>query len=208
MPSADPETGSTGSAPAGEHPSSASTSQTPVAASPVPVPSGTPRSCRPEDEVEGQWTIGDTVVVDQGRRDDAGTGTLRTGYVVRGDAVSEDVVAGVTRRAQFEVTVTAFRPDRDLPGQTKGRWYITGAWVLRGLTADDVRHGDGILRGTLRAESAVDPAAGERPLAAALDLPLWLAGEQWLAGNGVFSGTSRFEGSLALTITQIRIGSQ
>lgn len=124
-------------------------------------------------------------------------GTVTTGRVLEGRAVLLGDRAPY-RDGAVRVEVGVFTPARDLPGQTAGRSYLTAAWsVLRAGVdpARAARHDPARFEGSLRCESAFDPASQRGTLAGVATVP---AGGPAAAMEGSFTGSTALDGHMLL----------
>ncbi len=147
------------------------------------------------------WQVTDAKVVSPGTTGRAPDGTLTQGYAVEAVAVATTPGTPVPRGV-FQLTVTAFRPLRDLPGQKAGVWYVRGTWSVTDEQASAAelaaRHSPAVVRGSLSAELTFDPAVQAGAVEALLTLPLSPDGGRWSRGSGSFSGNERFEGEMRI----------
>lgn len=146
------------------------------------------------------WKITEAQVLDPGQQTTNDKGTMVTGYTVEATAVADKDAAPI-KHGRFRVTLTAFSPIRELPGQTPGTWYLRGTWTLSDVQAPPealkARYSPAVLRGKIIAETDFNPASEQGYLEAKL-LPLRQGRGYGKKGGGTLSGNEKFEGQLTL----------
>jgi hypothetical protein len=160
------------------------------------------------EDRSGAWTLTGPQLVTRGSFDVTSEGRLRMGFTVQMFATASDSVAPF-RRGVLRLTLSAFAPERDMPGQPAGFWYVTGSWRLSdaALEGDEaaVRHAPSTLQGVLAARAAFDPGRrGPGRVAATLTIPKWLAGSEWTSGGGTLSVTRDYVGELYLQYQEVQ----
>ena len=159
-------------------------------------------STMPRSDREALWQISQTRVMAQGETTVIPEGVLSSGYVLRGKASSNEEGAPFIEGI-FQVTLSAFSPTKDMPGQKAGKWYVRGDWTLTDSNADPAarqfRHNPHLISGTLTAELDFNPAETAGELEAKL-FQQKSAMRQRRGGvpMGTFSGNQNFEGTLYL----------
>ncbi len=115
------------------------------------------------------WRLSDPLVVDPGQTATTEQGTMTTGYTVEAQALGDG--AAPIKRGRFRITLNAFSPLQDRPGQEVGSWQVTGTWTLTDVAAPPeaakARYHPAVLRGTLRAKLGFNPATHAGPVKAA-----------------------------------------
>lgn len=110
--------------------------------------------------------------------------------------------------AQFTMTVSAFSPKKDMPGQQAGMWYIQGEWTLTktGTTAEvaDIRNNPNEINGRIQATLKFNPFEGKRAWTAEAILPMSLAAGQWGRGEGSFTVSKNGQASLFLDLELLK----
>jgi hypothetical protein len=148
------------------------------------------------------WQLTDVQVVNRGQTVMIPEGRLTTGYAVEATATSQE--GSLVPEGKFQLTLTAFSPRRDMPGQRAGRWYIQGDWVITDVNASEeeanARHSPAIVKGALLADLTFNPATDPDAFTAWTQLPMSPAGGRWRKGEGTFSVNERFEGDLFLAL--------
>jgi hypothetical protein len=184
-------------------------------ASPVAEPGATdatssrgPPTYQDVEDRSGAWALTGPQVVTRGSFDVGSDGRLRMGYTVQTLATASDPVAPF-RRGILLLTLSAFAPEQDMPGQPAGFWYVTGSWSLSdaALAGDEaaVRHAPSTLQGVLAARTTFDPGRpGPGRIAATLTIPKWLAGSEWTSGGGTLSVTRDYVGELYLQYQEVQ----
>ncbi len=128
------------------------------------------------------WQLTDVQVVNRGQTVATQEGILTTGYTVEATARSKE--GNLVPEGKFQLTLTAFSPHRDMPGQRAGRWYIQGDWVITDVNANEneeeakARHSPAIVKGALLADLTFNPATEPGAFTAWSRLPMSLAGGQ------------------------------
>lgn len=149
------------------------------------------------------WQLLDSEVVSPGETLTGSTGILTKGYVVEARAVSAQGSAPV-RNGRYTVDMTAFSPQKNLPGQKAGFWYVRGTWTLTDLPADSeqlkAHHNPETIKGIIEAELPFNPLTEGGNFDAQVRMPMALGAAGWASGNGTFTGNERFEGTLNLRI--------
>ncbi len=147
------------------------------------------------------WRLTSAKVTATGETAKMQQGTLTTGYTVV--AVATAITKGAPiEKAKFELTLSAFSPSKDMPGQKAGRWYLRGTWTLTDQNATqadlEVRHNPAVIRGDLLTELSFNPATDPGAFSGKFSLPMSLAAGQWSKGEGTISFDENFEGSIYL----------
>jgi hypothetical protein len=149
-----------------------------------------------------EWQLSETTAISWGILSRTSEGEIRSGIKIEGKAVAQSSDNTFSEGA-FTVTLTAFAPYEDMPGQKKGNWYLSGNWSITATGTDPTSHPSptSVLTGTLKASLAYDPAVETGPMAA--ELRLQHRGVSVRAGRmskGSYSGKSNFEGRLTTCI--------
>jgi hypothetical protein len=146
------------------------------------------------------WNVTNARMVNAGRTERVQNGVLSAGYIVEADAAATDPSAPM-QRGTFRITLTAFSPAMDMPGQKAGAWYVQGDWSITDEKATEkekaARHSPTVIKGSLTAELAFNPASDRGTVNALIRLPLSPA-DRRAAGKGTFSGNEKFEGMITL----------
>ncbi|MDH4230570.1 MAG: hypothetical protein OEW04_00900 [Nitrospirota bacterium] len=147
------------------------------------------------------WQISNAQVVDPGKTMTNNKGTLTKGYIIEAaaDAVSPDAPI---KKGTLRITMSAFLPAKDMPGQKAGTWYVQGKWSITDENASETekkaRHSEGVVRGDLFATSNFNPCASQGALSARVLFPMSLNGRVWARGEGTFTGNEMFEGTIQM----------
>jgi hypothetical protein len=146
------------------------------------------------------WELGGNTVMNQGKSADIREGTLVTGYTIHAEAMG--IGHAPVKTGLFRLTLTAFSPKFDMPGQKAGVWYLRGEWTITDESADPklrkVRHNPAVIRGTLSAKLPEDPRAYRGQVAAAVRVPRMADGAG--LGQGTLQGDGLFEGTINLVL--------
>lgn len=147
------------------------------------------------------WQLTKGQVVNPGVTSTLPQGTLTTGYIVEATVQSIDQTTPV-RRGTFHIELDAFSPNRDLPGQTAGLWYVRGDWHITANNASakekKARHSPSRVAGALSAELPFNPATTAGSMSTSVLLPRAPQGGRWTSGEGSFSGNEIFEGLMRI----------
>lgn len=149
-----------------------------------------------------EWQLSDTRLVSRGTVAVTAEGSIRTGIRIEGKATAMDQV--VPSEALFTATLTAFSPNVEMPGQTKGFWYLSGNWTITAADAASAartpRGNPALLAGVIKAALPFDPVVGTGFMEAEVRLQQrGMSPRAWRMARGTFSGTSHMEGSLTIT---------
>jgi hypothetical protein len=148
------------------------------------------------------WQLTQARVLSHGVTTHVPFGTLTDGYVVEAVATATTAETPVPL-GRFEISVSAFQPARDMPGQKAGVWYVRGSWAVMDEQASDeekaARHSPSIVRGGLSAELPFNPANTAGTVDAAVSLPMSPDGGRWSRGEGTFSGSEVFDGEIQIS---------
>jgi len=147
------------------------------------------------------WKLQGLTVIDPGQTMMTGEGTLTTGYTLEAKASSGS--KRMLTEGTFRLTLSAFQPIKDMPGQKAGLWHVQGKWSLtrKNATAATLtaRHNPDTIEGRLKAELPFNPAASQADWSALATLPMSLAAGQWAQGKGSLTMTQG-EGDLILDV--------
>lgn len=174
------------------------------AVSPIARPAPTIVASPPTLAAEQAWSLSDIVIDRPGRASRLADGIV-IDYVLRGSATAS---AGTdVKEGSFQISISAFQPSRDLPGQPAGRWYIRGDWSITDAQAPPPapgqRHRRGVLAGTLVSTMDADPLATAQDVVLPLQLPMTLTESSWVRGKGTLSlADSQERGSITLVVSR------
>ncbi len=147
------------------------------------------------------WKLSKAQVVDPGQTTATQEGTLTTGYTIEATAKSKEKLVP---EGTFRLTLSAFSPSKDMPGQKVGRWYVVGKWSITDKNAkpdsDKLRHTPDVLKGDLQADLTFNPAASPGNFSALARFPMSLIGGRWGKGEGTFSVNGQLEGDLFMAL--------
>ncbi len=121
---------------------------------------------------------------------------MRTGIRMEGKATAALPDGGLARGV-FSISMTAFTPSDDQPGQKKGFWYLSGNWTI--TASDPERERPFLLTGVLKGSVPFDIMAENGVMEA--DVRLQHRGVSHRPGRlpmGAFSGTTKLEGTLTV----------
>lgn len=133
-------------------------------------------------------------------------------YVLEADAESsqQDIFSNFSK-ARFRMNVDVFSPNRDMPGQTKGKWYVQGKWTLEPDVRDQgaLQAGalTGAVSGRIQAELSFNPTVVNKAWQGSARIPMSRVradsagtGVRPLRGEGAVAFDSGSEGSLAVNL--------
>jgi len=148
------------------------------------------------------WELTKTTVVDPGQTNVDGMGTFVEGYTIEAKAKAKH--NNVVPEGSFWLTLTAFSPANDMPGQKAGLWYVQGKWRITKKDADPealkVRHNSEVIEGSLKAELDFNPATGQGNWTGVAWVPMSLAAGNWAKGEGTLTFDGNLEGDLFLPL--------
>ena len=150
------------------------------------------------------WELTKTTVVDAGQTYTDGMGTFTQGYTLEAKAKAKG--NNVVPEGSFWLTLNAFSPANDIPGQKlkTGLWYVQGTWRITKKDADPealkVRHNSEVIEGSFMAELEFNPAADQSNWTGVARLPMALAAGQWGRGEGTLTFDKNLEGDLYLPL--------
>jgi hypothetical protein len=128
---------------------------------------------------------GETVTIVADRDTGQPGGTLTTGYVLEGKVKAQR--GGFVPEGTLLVTLSAFRPDADLPGQKAGLWHVQGKWQVVDAAADPealkARHNPYVVSGRIKDALPFNPAEIEGAWSARVTVPASWAAGSWVRGT-------------------------
>ena len=140
---------------------------------------------------------GETVVMEQG--------TLVKDFVVQAKAKSK--YNNVVPEGTIVMTLSAFLPSRDLPGQEAGVWYVQGEWVITKKNAlpesANARHSSDKAHGSMKAELGFNPLSEPNNWSGLAWVPMSPTAGRWSKGEGSISLNGQFEGELMLDLSRL-----
>jgi hypothetical protein len=150
------------------------------------------------------WLLKDPRVVDPGQTVTSPQGVMTQGYTVEATAYAPGTM---TSEGVFRITLSAFYPREDMPGQKAGKWYILGKWTI--MSTEEAAKGSqtrrsGGIRGELNGELAFNPATTPGEVKASIRVPYSRMRGSWAAGKGTFVGNEKFGGQLTLTPDRVQ----
>ncbi|HSR32266.1 MAG TPA: hypothetical protein VLY63_17020 [Anaerolineae bacterium] len=148
------------------------------------------------------WELTKTTVVDAGQTKTDAMGTFTEGYTIEAKAKAKH--NNVVPEGRLWLTLTAFSPAEDMPGQEAGFWYVQGKWRITKKDADPealkVRHNPEVIEGSLQAKLDFNPATGQGNWTGVASLPMSLAAGNWGRGEGTLTFDENLEGDLFLPL--------
>jgi len=148
------------------------------------------------------WRLTNSQIVEPGETTTTEQGTMTTGYTVEAQAQGDE--GAPIKKGRFRVTLNAFSPFQDRPGQEAGTWQVTGNWTLTDAEAppeaSKTRYHPSVLRGTLRAKLGFNPATHPGPVKAQVEMVTFRPGFGRQRGGGTFQGDELFTGKLTIDL--------
>lgn len=149
------------------------------------------------------WTITDAVVISEGQQANIAEGFYQAGYRIQATAVSPNNPTFTT--GILDLTLSAFSPSSDMPGQKAGQWYVHGEWAITDVNvideALDYRYSPHMVKGVINRELAVNPLVSGSE-GALLSQPAQffasVEGGQAYRGDGAFTGNTQFDEAMQL----------
>ncbi len=147
------------------------------------------------------WGLTNARVVDPGKTMILPEGTLTSGFTIEAMAIAR--TNAPVSSGKFLLTLSAFLPSKDMPGQKAGRWYVRGTWSIANANAalGKARYRPGLVKGDLLAELTFNPATQLGAFSAQVRVPGGPINGTWSSGQGTLSLNNRFDGQLYLTLT-------
>jgi hypothetical protein len=149
------------------------------------------------------WVLTQSRVVSPGKTVASREGDLTVGYSIEATATATAADAPV-QRGILRMTVTAFCPAEDMPGQKAGRWYVRGMWSIAdpkiALQTTKMRHSASVIKGDMQAELSFNPAVEKGNVEATVRLPMSPTCGRWARGTAIFTGNEKFEGKIEGTL--------
>lgn len=155
------------------------------------------------DAIEWELSLGS--VVDSGESIVLPEGTLTQGFTIEAKARADD--SKYIPRGTLRLSLTAFTPSIDLPGQSAGYTYVQGKWTVTDqASTGESKHSPGMISGVISAELDFDPTASPAAWSAEATLPMSTItpvgadGIQWARGEGELTLSPGLEGELELAV--------
>jgi hypothetical protein len=148
------------------------------------------------------WALTKTEVVDPGKTTQMDEGVFIQGYTLEAKARSKG--GNVVPEGTFHLTMDAFSPESDMPGQLTGFWYVQGHWTITKKNADPntlkVKHNPDKAEGILVAEVPFNPTMGAGNWTGRAVMQMALAAGRWSRGEGTLTFGENLEGDLFLPL--------
>ncbi len=149
------------------------------------------------------WQIGQLRVLSPGTFKKLPEGRFTEGYTVTAPAraVGDVPFADGT----FTMTIASFTPDKDMPRQPTGSWYVKGAWRLvrtGSKVPAGARHSPEALAGQLVAKLPLDPVTGKGGWSVTLRTPKGATFGDLKNVAGTFTVSETLDGSLFLQMEE------
>lgn len=151
------------------------------------------------------WEITNAEIVNPGQTVVTDEGTLVTGFVIEAKAKAKH--DNVVPEGKIVMTLSAFSPAREMPGQQPGVWYIQGEWIItkKGASPESAkaRYSSDKAQGSLQAELAFNPLTGSESWSGLAWIPMSPTAGRWSKGQGSITMSRQFEGDLLLDLSQL-----
>jgi hypothetical protein len=135
------------------------------------------------------WQLDELTTFYAGTSSELPEGTLVSNYVLTGKATA--TAGTLMKEGEFQLVLGAFWPNKDLPGQPAGSWYISGNWTITDPTvptpAVRQRQPPGVVTGMLVATLDLDPTRPGQALTLPITLPIARVNGVWTRGAGTLS---------------------
>ena len=149
-----------------------------------------------------EWQLSEAKVVTPGAVGTLTEGSMRSGIKIEAKAVTQ-TPGVIFPEGTFSITLNAFSPSADMPGQKAGSWYLRGEWTITAPNADPAllkaRYNPDSMSGMLTGTVPYDPETTLGMLEA--EVRLQRGGTKPRTGRmpgGTFSGTTKMEGKLTI----------
>lgn len=154
------------------------------------------------------WQLGRLQVLSPGAFKKLPEGRFTEGYTVTAPAraVGDVPFADGT----FTMTIASFTPDKDMPKQPTGSWYVKGAWRLvrtGSKVPAGARHSPEALAGQVVAKLPLDPVTGKGGWSATLRTPKGATFGELKNVAGTLTVNEKLDGSLFLQMEEVVSGS-
>ena len=150
------------------------------------------------------WELTDTTVVSTGQIVEMKEGLFIQGYQLEAKAKSKG--GNIIPNGDFQLTLDAFSPYQDMPGQKAGFWYVSGTWTVTKKNADPanakLKHNPDAVEGTLVAELPVNPTGGAGGWTGKSAIQMALAAGSWTKGEGTLTFQGDLKGDLFLDLVR------
>ncbi|MCG3208452.1 MAG: hypothetical protein FOGNACKC_02057 [Anaerolineae bacterium] len=147
------------------------------------------------------WRLTQGQIVDPGQTVDTKEGTLTSGFTIQALAKSKAKLVPV---GKFELSFTAFSPQKEMPGQKPGVWYVQGKWILANekvfKNPNRARYVPELIEGVFKAELDFNPATDPARFTGLALLPMGPADGRWSRGEGTLTLNKNFNGELFLEL--------
>lgn len=150
------------------------------------------------------WELTDTKVVAPGQTVEMEEGQFIQGYTLEAKAKSKG--GNIVPNGVFRLTMDAFSPYQDMPGQRAGYWYVNGTWTVTKNNANpdnaNLKHNPDVVDGTLMAELPFNPTGGAGSWTGKSTIQMALAAGRWTKGEGTLTFLGDLQGDLFLDLVR------
>ncbi len=154
------------------------------------------------------WQLKNVHATGPGKLTKSREGKLTREYVIEADA--DAGLHELFGKAHFRLSLDAFSPAKNMPGQLKGKWYVRGKWTLEPEeqtqgTSESMLTGP--LSGRVKATLSFDPTAVKKAWKGKVRIPMTRVradnggvGVRPMRGEGEIGFISGNEGSLSVSL--------
>jgi hypothetical protein len=155
------------------------------------------------------WQLRNVHQTSPGQMSRSKRGALNRQYVIEADADAGR--QGLFPKAHFRLSMDVFAPAEDMPGQTRGKWYVQGIWALEPDVQAQGEFSAGMLAGTLsgrvQAVLPFDPTVAKKAWQGTVRVPMTRVradnvgtGVRPMRGGGEVAFNSGDVGSLSVNL--------
>lgn len=151
------------------------------------------------------WEISKAEVINAGETTVTKEGTFLKNYVVQAKAKAKN--NNIVPEGTVVFTLSAFKPNRELPGQNPDTWYVQGEWVITKKDATqesaDARYSADKAYGKIKTEMVFNPLTEPGNWSSLAWVPMSPTAGRWSKGKGSLTLNGQFEGDLMLELFQL-----
>ena len=150
------------------------------------------------------WELTKTDVTAPGEVTEMKEGLFIQGYTLEAEARSKG--RNIIPNGVFQLTMDAFSPNEDMPGQPAGFWYVIGTWTITKDNANPanakLKHNPDIVEGSLTAALPFNPTNGAGGWTGKSTIQMALAAGRWTKGEGTLTFQGDLQGDLFLDLVR------
>ena len=155
------------------------------------------------------WHLQNLRQTRQGQRQRSSNGVLKRQYIFEAEATPDQLA--LFPKAHFRLVMDVFSPTEDMPGQSRGNWYVQGVWTVepdaQALQAPQQGVLTGTLSGRVQAALTFDPTLTKKTWQGAVRIPMTRVradnvgtGVRPLRGGGELVFNAGGDGSLSVNL--------